>query len=919
MGKKGKGKQPTGGRAKARAKAQKHSPGSGEYNGGRAQQRHFLDDADDNSDKMFRGFAQSGPRGDFSPRNANVKLRHQAISFVSAGSNTPIELESSKLAEKVAVSLEEEDDEEDGESSEDEVEFEGEFEEDDSTIQTNILQEADGDGELSEGAIGRMNIDDSPPSPSPLEFVIDTAGDPSLAAKASTNSKQANGKARVARSPSPALSDTSDDVVLFHGRASMTVRTVTDNFTQKPAETSKPPPPATSITAPATSITAPAPDRTPHITDDLLAALRASPGPSASPSPAKGWATQPSKHEREAAASSSDAWKPAPAKPYWKSKKVMPRPDLDPQPEELEMLEDTPLRASKVMFQAGAKERGAEATIAELQADWKNTLKEKKRTNAIPQYGEVEELELDLGRKSNRRGKRGRKKSNREMRNAIKSDDEDDSEAAYDDYMQNLAAQLAAEGGGAAAPMPATFMSDAVLGPSIVVNGKEVADDATLKHSNEDEWEDEESTDTDKMIGEDASDLSDDDGLNYSDMESSDLEEELEYTEREQWEDEQDLRQRRQDAMTDEQLARLFAKQEELGINSKDLVIDDGIYEDEDDAMEGIGDLVAARVGLQDISNLSTPTTHTTKRTKRARKAQGDFDFPDASALADTLDQYGAQGFDIMDLERPSLRPTKKGRKSKGQLPPELDALSDDDLRETMLGTWENDREKKRLKKVEREELRQQGLLGSSGRKGKADLGMKYLQGMTMKQVLEELRIFLQDDGQKSRPFPPMDKKDRKTLHEVAGALNLKSKSVGTGTQRFPVLYKTSWTAEYSDFHFEKIMVSAQRGFLKNSLHKGRNKGSGAGRASGGGGGGGSARKPGGGGAGRGGDFDKAAVSLRNGEVVGANAKELGKENFGHKLMEKMGWSAGMALGKEGEGMRVPVAQVMRTGRAGLG
>ncbi|KAK4556268.1 squalene synthetase-like protein [Recurvomyces mirabilis] len=903
MGKKGKGKQPTGGRAKARAKAQKHSPGSGEYNGGRAQ-RHFLDDADDNNGKMFRGFAQGGPRGNFSPRNANVKLRHQAISFVSAGSNTPVELESSKLAEKAAVGLEDDDDEKDGESSEDEVDFEGEFEQDDSAIQTNILEGTE--AEFSEGAIERMNID-SPPSPSPLEFVIDTAGDPSLAAKPSANSTKANGKARVARSPSPALSDTSDDVVLFHGRSSMTVRTVTDNFTQKPAETSNPNPPP-----PPTSIAALTPDRTPHITDDLLAALRGSPGPSASPSPAKGWASQPSKHEREAAASSCDAWNPAPAKPYWKNKEGMPRPDLDAQPEGLEMLKDTPQRTSKVMFQAEEieKEKGAEATIAELQADWKNTLKEKKRTNAIPQYGEVEELELDLGRKSNRRGKRGRKKSNREMRNAITSDEEGDLEAAYDDYMQNLAAQLAAEDGGAAAPT--TFMSEAVLGPSMVVNGKEVADDETLKHSNEDEWEDEESSDTDKVIGEDASELSDDDGLNYSDMESSDLEEELEYTEREQWEDDQDLRQRRQDAMTDEQLARLFAKQEELGINSKDLVIDDGMYEndDDDDAMEGIGDLVAARVGLQDISNSRTPN-----RTKRTRKGQGDFTFPDASALADTLDQYGAQGFDIMDLSRPSLRPTKKGRKSKGQLPAELEALSDDELRDTMLGTWENDREKKRIKKVEREELRQQGLLGSSGRKGKADLGMKYLQGMTMKQVLDELKLFLQDEGQKSRPFPPMDKKDRKALHEVAGALNLKSKSVGTGHARFPVLYKTSWTAEYSDYHFEEIMVSAQRGFLKNSAGKGK-KGGARGPNTGPGG---STRKPAGGGAGRGGGFDKAAVSLRNGEIVGANAKELGKENFGHKLMEKMGWSAGMALGKEGEGMRVPVAQVMRTGRAGLG
>lgn len=122
---------------------------------------------------MFRGFAQGSPRGNFSPQNANVKLRHQAISFVSAGSNTPVELESSKLPEKVAVGL----DEEDEESSDEEVDFEGDFDDDedvdDGTIQTNILEEVE--VEQSQSGIGRLLID-SPPSPSPLEFVIDTAG-----------------------------------------------------------------------------------------------------------------------------------------------------------------------------------------------------------------------------------------------------------------------------------------------------------------------------------------------------------------------------------------------------------------------------------------------------------------------------------------------------------------------------------------------------------------------------------------------------------------------------------------------------------------------------------------------------------------------------------------------------------------------
>jgi hypothetical protein len=98
------------------------------------------------------------------------------------------------------------------------------------------------------------------------------------------------------------------------------------------------------------------------------------------------------------------------------------------------------------------------------------------------------------------------------------------------------------------------------------------------------------------------------------------------------------------------------------------------------------------------------------------------------------MDPYS--GFDIMDTDRPSLRPKKKGRR--GQMPPELD---DSDLNEQLQNAWEADRSKKRLKKAEREQLRQQGLLG---RKGKApDLKVKYKNGIDMEDVVEEIREFM--------------------------------------------------------------------------------------------------------------------------------------------------------------------------------
>ena len=546
------------------------------------------------------------------------------------------------------------------------------------------------------------------------------------------------------------------------------------------------------------------------------------------------------------------------------------------------------------------KAKDAEETIATLQADWKSVLREKKQ----PKQSLQEPCQTDLkSPKSNRRGKRGRKKDNRQLRMPIDSEEEDAAEeAAYDDYMANLAAQM--DGNDSSGDRTEAFTAAPPSfsgGPSLVVDGEEIADDEVLPSHFEMMGGDDTSSTSSGPIGQDFSEMSEDDAaVNYSDLASSDLEEEIEYTEREQWEDEDDLRRRRQDAMTDEQLARLFQKQQEFGYHGDDLIIDSGEYFSMSEDIEDVGDIAGARAGLANMSNYASGRTSNKHGMRRGPRANGNFQSADASALADTVDQYGANGFDIMDFDRPSLRPTKRGRK--GKLPPELDALSDEEMKENIRDTWENDRRKKSQKKAEREELRMQGLLGSAGRSGKADLNEKYPWGMTMAQIHEELRIFLENDNQQSRAFPPMGKNDRKALHEIANVLKLNSLSRGSGRDRFPVLTKTSRTA-YAPEVLDEAIAASSRGVLGHGGKAARKLARKNVKAAGKGGGFGSA----------------SAAALRNGEIVGAGAAEIGKENVGHKLMEKMGWSKGMALGREGEGRLLPVEQVVRLGTAGLG
>ncbi|KAK7719298.1 squalene synthetase-like protein [Botryosphaeria dothidea] len=343
-------------------------------------------------------------------------------------------------------------------------------------------------------------------------------------------------------------------------------------------------------------------------------------------------------------------------------------------------------------------------------------------------------------------------------------------------------------------------------------------------------------------------------------------------------EDEEDLIQRKIERMSDEKIARLLAKQEELGMDSAELLLFDG--DDEDLDLDGLDD---------ELQGLMPQRTRGRKQTSKA--AQGRDSFPSASLMADVLDQDPYNGFDIMDFERPSLKKKKKGRAA--ELPFEL---SDDELVAQLVNSWENDRSKKRLKKQERVELRSQGLLGKKN-KFKPDLNAKYNEGMSFVQIREEIKVFLISPAE-SRPFPPMDKRDRAALHQLAGSLGLNSRSIGSGTSRFTTLIKTSRTRGFDEISFAKITSRYQNRFLQRMDKRG------AGRKTVVGGGGGK----------------YSGVSYRDGDVVGGSAPEIGSDNKGRAMLEKMGWSSGTALGAmNNKGILQPVTHVVKTTKTGLG
>ena len=193
--------------------------------------------------------------------------------------------------------------------------------------------------------------------------------------------------------------------------------------------------------------------------------------------------------------------------------------------------------------------------------------------------------------------------------------------------------------------------------------------------------------------------------------------------------DEEELLERKRRRMTDEQIARLLSKQEEFDLGSNELLLfgADGETEKSESESDCIH-IIRAR-----------PTIFGSSMNKKEKNRQDRF--APASSFANSLDRDPYDGFDIMDRERPSIN-----RKSKSNRGAARFGLSDSEMEVEMHLSWGKDREKKRMHKQERADLRNQGLLA---RKGKLDIKAKYRAGMSMEDVKKEIKDFLVSSTQR--------------------------------------------------------------------------------------------------------------------------------------------------------------------------
>ncbi|EPS37464.1 hypothetical protein H072_8847 [Dactylellina haptotyla CBS 200.50] len=285
--------------------------------------------------------------------------------------------------------------------------------------------------------------------------------------------------------------------------------------------------------------------------------------------------------------------------------------------------------------------------------------------------------------------------------------------------------------------------------------------------------------------------------------------------------------------------------------------------------------------------------------------------FPRASNLADAYDN-----FDIMDRGRTSLTTPSKHKSRNNRLNKISDAFANMSMEEDEEETEERDQEivtelrryisqdrkRKLLRKQEKNALRGALALERCSANKSASMDVKEFEdGMLLGQTYVAIKRFLMSGITERLSLPPMAKTDRLQVHVVAHKFFMTSKSQGKGSNRFPVLYKTTRSRlfEGDEEAIDRILRATGNVNSRGKLGNVRGRG---GRQSV---------------AGSGGSGIK--TMHKDGMIVGTGAAEIGQGNKGYEMLAKMGWKTGTGLGSNRSGILDPVQAIVKNSRSGLG
>ncbi|CAL9738572.1 protein Sqs1p [Monosporozyma servazzii] len=185
--------------------------------------------------------------------------------------------------------------------------------------------------------------------------------------------------------------------------------------------------------------------------------------------------------------------------------------------------------------------------------------------------------------------------------------------------------------------------------------------------------------------------------------------------------------------------------------------------------------------------------------------------------------------------------------------------------------------------------------------KNSRDLLKKYPYGLHVENIRDELEAFLTYETD-SLSFPALDPHGNKTVAKFATHYNMKTKKTGRGNKQHIIVQKTKKTRRgLPNYNLIFQLLRQRPVFMRIDVSR-TSATHVDGRVI------------------RERVTSNAKFNFKEGELVGEDAPEIGKENIGRKLLEKLGWSSGEGLGAHGnKGISEPVLAVVKKSKTGLG
>lgn len=242
---------------------------------------------------------------------------------------------------------------------------------------------------------------------------------------------------------------------------------------------------------------------------------------------------------------------------------------------------------------------------------------------------------------------------------------------------------------------------------------------------------------------------------------------------------------------------------------------------------------------------------------------------------------------------------SKSNRKDR---PPSFSS-ADPSLRESLVDSWYSAKSSRSTKKLAREVLRAEGKLSKEYKEHEiVNLKDKYLQKMTIFDVVNEMEVYLKNPEKNSLSFPPMGPKARTIIRKLSSAYYITPNTFGAGKGRGIVCTKT-YKSSFADRDVDYI-----RGMINEYANKKLGVAKPQTQANGGG-----KKEP------KVPKVQKATQVHKEGDIVGQHADALDVTNLGHQMLGRLGWKEGMALGSSNQGIQTPIFAKVKLKKYGLG